>query len=221
MNVREVLLSFAGIGKSNVDKYLDEVLKKKKNPTVDEIKTILLNSPHTGELTKADIMYSPCKSIPRAVISKIDRGIKKIIKAETDATIAGSYRRGAVISSDIDILHTVPLNRLIKEFNELGIGKIEKSFVGGKLKNIAYIKMGRKYYKIDFYKTTKKEYPYMLLYLTGSYKFNLIMRFIAKKKGMSLNQYGLYKDEKRIPAKTEKDIFIALNMRWKEPNERQ
>ena len=71
-----------------------------------------------------------------------------------------------------------------------------------------------------------------LLYFTGDDVFNRSMRLLARKKGMKLNQRGLYMDvligrkgEKLnhgvlIEGKSEKRIFEILGVPWREPGER-
>jgi DNA polymerase/3'-5' exonuclease PolX len=69
--------------------------------------------------------------------------------------------------------------------------------------------------------TIESELPYALLFYTGSKKFNIIMRGIAKKKGYLLNEHSLYDiNMKPYSAKSEKDIFDKLGMNYHEPSER-
>jgi DNA polymerase/3'-5' exonuclease PolX len=58
------------------------------------------------------------------------------------------------------------------------------------------------------------------LYFTGSYEFNERMRGIAKRQGYKLNEYGLYKDSKKIQIYSEQDVFDILGMKYLSPNER-
>jgi len=59
----------------------------------------------------------------------------------------------------------------------------------------------------------------MYLFLTGPQEFNIIMRGRAKRKGMILNQKGLYNRETRewIAGENEEEIFNALGLEYKEP----
>lgn len=79
-------------------------------------------------------------------------------------------------------------------------------------------------FKADIFLTTPAEYELALLYATGSGIFNIRMRYIAKKKGYLLNQHGLYKVQGKklvdTGIKTQKEIFEALNMKYREPNRR-
>ena len=74
----------------------------------------------------------------------------------------------------------------------------------------------------------------LLLYTTGSWKHNVMMRRNAVEKGLKLNQYGLFKlwtevdefgfdkqKEAFVAGKTEQDIFKALDMEFVEPEDRE
>ena len=60
----------------------------------------------------------------------------------------------------------------------------------------------------------------MLLAYSTRFGESIGLRVIAKRKGMKLNQYGLFKDGKRIAGKTEKEIYHALGREWKSPEKR-
>jgi len=47
------------------------------------------------------------------------------------------------------------------------------------------------------------------------------MRKLARSKSMKLNEYGLYKNGKRIASKTEKEIFKALGLEYIQPELRE
>lgn len=60
-----------------------------------------------------------------------------------------------------------------------------------------------------------------LQYFTGSKEHNIAIRKIAIKKGMKLNEYGLFKGKKRITGETEELIYNALGMEWIAPELRE
>jgi len=142
--------------------------------------------------------------------------------------IVGSFRRGQKTSGDIDMILTSEnpadfdtfLDRLISN------GTIIEVLSRGKSKClvIAKIPNSEKYRRVDFLYTDEKEYPFAVLYFTGSKGFNERMRAHALKLGYSLNEHGFSlgkKGEKmdRI-FKSEKDIFDFLGLQYKEPEER-
>ncbi|SPQ18648.1 ff37ed50-0c1f-47b6-98bd-840dba5cdb5e [Thermothielavioides terrestris] len=86
--------------------------------------------------------------------------------------------------------------------------------------------------RIDFLLVPESEYGAALIYFTGNDIFNRSMRLLASKKGMRLNQRGLYKEVMRgknslkvtegelLEGRDEKRIFELLGVKWREPWER-
>ena len=76
----------------------------------------------------------------------------------------------------------------------------------------------------------KENYPFALLYFTGSADFNRLLRLNARKKGFALNDYGLvsfkkFKNEEKdnttkIKCYCESDIFKTLGIEYIAPEDR-
>lgn len=74
---------------------------------------------------------------------------------------------------------------------------------------------GSLFRRIDIVVVPFDELGSSLLQWTGNDLFNRRLRYLAKTKGMKLNQHGLFEIEpdgssRNIASKTEMDIFIAL-----------
>jgi len=89
----------------------------------------------------------------------------------------------------------------------------------------------RPWRRIDFLLVPWEEMGAAMIYFTGDDIFNRSMRLLARKKGMRLNQRGLYKDVMRrgaeklnegtkIEGRDEKEIFRVLGVPWREPTAR-
>ncbi|KAK4105427.1 hypothetical protein N658DRAFT_512881 [Parathielavia hyrcaniae] len=86
--------------------------------------------------------------------------------------------------------------------------------------------------RIDFLLVPESEYGAALIYFTGNDIFNRSLRLLACKKGMRLNQKGLFKEVMRgknrvkvaegelLEGRDEKRIFELLGVKWREPWER-
>jgi DNA polymerase (family 10) len=72
----------------------------------------------------------------------------------------------------------------------------------------------------NFYGADENSWGAMVLFLTGSQLFNIIMRGEAKKQGYKLNQHGLWLGDDQIAGKTEKQMFDALGLEWVKPEDR-
>lgn len=78
------------------------------------------------------------------------------------------------------------------------------------------------YLKADVFLSSEQEYPFHLLFATGSGGFNILMRKKAKSKNMILSQHGLFDRDtkKRINIRSERGVFRKLGMKWRSPRER-
>ena len=78
--------------------------------------------------------------------------------------------------------------------------------------------------RIDIMYTKPQEYPFAIMYFTGSSEFNQRMRSEVLEKGLSLNEYSLKDANTKQPVKhifhTEKDIFDYLQYEYVEPWDR-
>ena len=165
----------------------------------------------------------------------------KEIDSNLNLVIAGSYRRGAVSSGDIDILlshnniKTAEDLKNNENYMNTFLEKIKNMIVGnlslGDTKFMGVIKFTpiNKARRIDIRYLPIESYYTALLYFTGSGNFNILMRNQAIDKGYKLSEYHLYKvtkeDEKVIekPVKvnSEKHIFDIIKMEYLEPEDRE
>ena len=170
--------------------------------------------------------------IPRGEIVSHEEILKSMLKKvdpNAELTIAGSYRRGKSESGDIDVLLKSKDKKTYKKFIEIltDIKYLHPDHlaVGPKKYNgLAKLPNCLIHRRIDIMYTTPAEYPFAILYFTGSMEFNAKMRGLALEKGLSMNEYSL-KDsntKKVIDHKfnVEKDIFDYLGMEWVEPVDR-
>jgi len=168
--------------------------------------------------------------IPYNEIESHEIYLKKVLKEidhTAQLTVAGSYRRKKESSGDIDILINTPsvknnsiFNKFIDKLYENEYLKDEFSRGQKKFMGICSINtIGR---RIDIMYTKSQEYPFAILYFTGSMEFNVKMRGELLDKGLSLNEYGIKKDGKTINCgcKTEQDVFAYLGYDYVNPEDR-
>ena len=145
--------------------------------------------------------------------------------------IVGSYRRGAPASGDIDVILTSTRPTFFDKWIDtlLTTGVIVEVLSRGKTKCLVITKMNAKSKarRVDFLYTSPEEYPFAVLYFTGSKGFNAAMRGHALKIGWSLNEHGFSKmvDKKKeekvlLNIVDERGIFDVLKLEYKEPSER-
>ncbi|KAL2113587.1 hypothetical protein VUR80DRAFT_3275 [Thermomyces stellatus] len=191
--------------------------------------------------------------IPRAeveALGEIVRAAAAKIDDKVEVIIGGSYRRGAESSGDIDFVLTKKgtssteeltpfLARLARDLEDAGIlvATLAASRVrsdGSKLHGCCVLPPPgpSTWRRVDFLLVPESEVGAALLYFTGNDIFNRSMRLLASKKGMRLNQRGLYEGVARSPGREkvsegrlvegrdERRIFEVLGVKWREPWER-
>jgi DNA polymerase/3'-5' exonuclease PolX len=85
------------------------------------------------------------------------------------------------------------------------------------------VKLKRKRYarRMDILITSEEEYPFAVLYFTGSQELNIIMRKDAIERGYRLNEYSLLNEkEQPINLNTEEEIFNKLGYTYIPPENR-
>ncbi|MDI9624737.1 MAG: DNA polymerase/3'-5' exonuclease PolX [Methanothermobacter sp.] len=157
---------------------------------------------------------------PLAYAAPIAEYIKSLIEEHPKTEkvkIAGSIRRSKETIGDIDILATTKNPKeVIEYFTSLEL--VDNIIAKGPKKAIIRLEDGLEC-ELRIFK--KEELGAALLYFTGSMEFNIELRRLARSKSMKLNEYGLYKDKKRIASKTEKEIFKALELEYIPPELRE
>jgi len=141
----------------------------------------------------------------------------KKIKGTIKIDICGSLRRRKETIGDLDFLAvSSDPQGLIDAFCHLP--EIDKVFGQGDTKANVKLKNGL---DVDLRVVPVNSFGAAQQYFTGSKEHNIELRKIAIKKGLKLNEYGLYKGEKSIAGKTEEEVYSALDMDWITPELRE
>lgn len=219
------------IAKKFITKYhiksIDQLKKAVEDKKLKVSKIIQLGLKYYG-LVQNNIPHDEITSIQKYLIHQA-----YLINPHLHLIIAGSYRRDKSTSNDVDVLlykKSVKTKEEIKENNylELFINELTKiKFLLDSINSDYHTKyMGFCQYKNHIIRIDIIFIPYeslasALLYFTGPYELNTMMRSIAKKKGMTLNEYGLFENGSRIDVKSESDIFHKLDMEYLPPDKRE
>lgn len=236
-DMRFVFTNIYGIGPKMAAKLAD-----KKGLNVESIAELrerqneLLN-----DVQKKGLKYYEdiLKRIPRKEINIYNKLLLKYFdevkpkKSKSSIQIVGSWRRGAKTSGDIDVIicDSDKDSTLFKNFIDKLIEKkiLIEVLSRGKVKTLGISKLNRRSTarRIDFMFTPKDQYPFAILYFTGSKVFNTMMRKRALDLNMTMNEHGLYhfKNNKKGALinetfETEQDIFSFLGIEYVEPEMR-
>ena len=142
--------------------------------------------------------------------------IKKI-NTSGKVQVAGSLRRMLETIGDFDILITTknPL-QVVNKFVKLK--DVKEILAKGPTKASVLLKNDM---QCDIRVVPEEKYGSALQYFTGSKEHSIELRKIAIKKGYKLNEYGLFKGNKVVASKTEKEIYNKLGFPYIEPELRE
>lgn len=130
---------------------------------------------------------------------------------------AGSLRRMKEHIGDIDILATgKERGRIIQAFTHLP--EVKEVLASGETKASVIVEGGT---QVDLRVVEEDSYGAALQYFTGSKGHNIHLRSIAKAKGIKINEYGVFKGDKKIGGREEQEVYHLLGMDWIEPELRE
>jgi len=226
------LLQIHGIGPAKAQ----DLVIKHGIKSIDDL--ILKQEELLNDKQKLGVKYHKdiVQRIPRKEMDKHNEFIISAIKSidpNLKITLAGSYRRGDPTSGDIDVLVTYPFDyqpspTLMKDISK---SMVEQKYVADvlaegekKYMSVCKLKRHKTFRRLDIMLTKPSEYPFAVLYFTGSGPFNVAMRQHALSKGYSLNEYGLKKiktgELMQCRFETEEDIFKFLDLAYTPPHQR-
>jgi len=135
----------------------------------------------------------------------------------TAADIAGSLRRGCETVKDIDLLAAAETPQTLADAFA-SLSGVLSVVAKGETKVSVTLLSG---INVDLRIVSPREYPYALHHLTGSREHNTALRGRAKKRGLKMNEYGLFRGEESLPCGNEEEIFAALELSYIPPELRE
>ena len=247
INSIQELETVIGIGKSTAK----QLILKYKIKSVDELKKAVSDGTFKASNTiKLGLKYYGIvqSNIPRAEITSTSKYLQKIaskIDKNLKIMVCGSYRRKRPTSGDIDLLLYHPSIITMDQINGsnmnnspqyLGmfVGDLERNkFILDSITNVdpkiiymGFSKLGSNpVRRIDIKYIPYESLPTAMLHFTGPYELNRHMRKEAIKRGMILNEYGLFIEKPngkktRVRIESEKDVFEILGMNYLTPKQR-
>lgn len=131
--------------------------------------------------------------------------------------VSGSFRRRRETIGDLDFLieaddraaaaEGILKYQPIEEVQSRGEEKVTVTLAGG--------------LQVDFRFIEADSFGAALMYFTGSKAHNIVLRKRAQKDDLKLNEYGLFRGEKRLAGKTEEEVMKALGLEWIPPELRE
>lgn len=137
-------------------------------------------------------------------------GVKRV-------ALAGSFRRCRETVGDLDILATASRGSPVME-RFVAYDGVAEVLSQGSTRSTVRLRSGL---QVDLRVVPEVSYGAALQYFTGSKAHNIALRTLAVKKGLKLNEYGVFRGEKRIAGKTEEEVYKTLGLAFVPPELRE
>jgi DNA polymerase (family 10) len=147
---------------------------------------------------------------------EIERRLAKLPGVER-AAVAGSIRRRKETIGDLDFLVAArDAKGVARAFATLP--EVVHVYARGERKTLVRLANGM---DADLRVVPPASFGAALAYFTGSKAHNVVLRGIAKRRGLKLNEYGLFRGERRIAGRSEEELYEALGLAFVPPELRE
>jgi len=134
-----------------------------------------------------------------------------------DVVIAGSFRRRKEVVRDLDVLVTCEDSRSVTQ-RFLGYEDVAETIASGKTRSTVRLGSGL---QVDLRVVPAESYGAALHYFTGSKAHNIAIRTRGVKRGLKINEYGVFRGDERLAGRTEEEVFAVAGLPYIEPELRE
>lgn len=131
--------------------------------------------------------------------------------------IAGSYRRCRETVGDIDLListeHAATVIKRLAAYDD-----VSRVVSAGKTQSTIVLRSGL---QVDVRIVPPRSYGAALVYFTGSKAHNIALRRLGQQRGLKINEYGVFKNGRRLGGETEAEIYQAVGLPYIVPELRE
>jgi DNA polymerase (family 10) len=138
------------------------------------------------------------------------RGVKRV-------EAAGSYRRRKETVGDLDILVTSSQGSAVME-RLAEYEAVARVISQGSTRSTVVLRFGL---QVDVRAVPEEDYGAALHYFTGSKAHTVAIRKMGVSKGLKINEYGVFRGEKRVAGRTEEEVYAQVGLPYIEPELRE
>jgi DNA polymerase (family 10) len=150
------------------------------------------------------------------LVKQIEKRLQHIAGVK-NADAAGSIRRMKETIGDIDYLVAASDPEQAIDFF-VKMPEVQEILGMGRAK--AFVKLASGI-DADLLVVPEESWGSALQYFTGNKEHSVQLRKIAISKGLRLNEWGVFKGDKRVAGKTEEEVYKILGLQWIPPEMRE
>jgi DNA polymerase (family 10) len=137
--------------------------------------------------------------------------------AVTRLEVAGSYRRRKDTVGDVDILVVSSRPRAVaRRFTSYP--RVKQVQAEGPTRSAVVLDCGL---QVDLRIVPAASFGSALHYFTGSKAHNIAIRALGVRRGLKINEYGVFRGTRRISGRGEEQVFEAVGLPWIPPELRE
>jgi len=150
------------------------------------------------------------------LVKQIEKRLQHVAGVK-NAAAAGSIRRMKETIGDIDYLVAASDPEQVIDFF-VKMPEVQEILGMGRAK--AFVKLASGI-DADLLVVPEESWGSALQYFTGSKEHSVQLRKIAISKGLRLNEWGVFKGDKRVAGTTEEEVYKILGLQWIPPEMRE
>ena len=150
------------------------------------------------------------------LIKQIEKKLLQVTGVK-NAVAAGSVRRMKETIGDIDYLVESSNPESVMDFFT-NMPEVQEVISKGPAKAFVRLANGM---DADLLVVPEESWGAALQYFTGSKEHSVGLRKLAIAKGLRLNEWGVFRGEKRVGGKTEEEVYQTLGLQWIPPEIRE
>lgn len=149
------------------------------------------------------LRFVAAEQISRPLLSYLRK-----IKGAGLVEVAGSFRRKCEMVADLDLVATCSKDSemmdLFTQYED-----VERVISRGRTRSSVTLHSGL---QVDLRIVPPSSYGAALLYFTGSKSHNIAIRRLGQKKGLKINEYGVFRGNRQVAGKTEEDVYHSIEL---------
>jgi len=154
--------------------------------------------------------------VAEEVANAIIKHLKKM-EGVKEAIVAGSNRRKRETVADLDILVTCQKNcEVMDQF--VSYEDVSQIIAEGETRSTVLL---RSNLQVDLRMVPEESYGAALHYFTGSKAHNIAIRTLGVRRGVKINEYGVFEGSKRVAGRTEEEVYKQVGLPFIEPELRE
>jgi DNA polymerase (family 10) len=139
------------------------------------------------------------------------------LKGVQQVEAAGSFRRKCETVADLDLLATCTSGSEVME-HFIRYEDVATVISKGETRSSILLRSGL---QVDLRVVPHASYGAALHYFTGSKAHNIAIRKLGQKRGLKINEYGVFRGDRRIAGETEEEVYSSVNLPYVEPELRE